>query len=423
MNRKSLLILLVVGLASFVSACGSSGKPKTVISVTLAPAPPATLEVSNSVQVAADTPGDSTNAGVNWTISCTSADCGSITPAQTAPGAPAVYLAPKTVPTGGSVTITATSVTDSSAAASGTTTINPLGSNAGLVAMGQYAFVATGLDSAGFYALAGSITSDGNGNITAGEEDFSDVNFATTDTVTGTYTIGPDGRGSITLNPLSGGVPDTNLGVAGVQTFSITATSNFVNNGTHLLITEVDGSATSTGTIDLQNSTAFAGGVAPATYVFNLMGWDLSDDGETSFGGVVATADGATIASGIIDIDDTGGTGSADPTGGTITTLDANGRGVITVPGFNSDTYNYVVYMVGPEAFKVIQNDNFFVDGRLDVRRRCRNRCQFHVRLRRTERQLRLLRQRLRRFRLGGLRRSAYGRRQRYLDCRLQRCQ
>jgi len=53
---------------------------------------------------------DTTNAGVDWSVSCTSTlgNCGSITPSSSASGASVTYSAPPVVPTGGTVTITAT---------------------------------------------------------------------------------------------------------------------------------------------------------------------------------------------------------------------------------------------------------------------------------------------------------------------------
>src|SRR5580704_2049945 len=192
MSRKSLLSLIVlVFVASFVSACGSSHKPALVISVHFAPPPPAALEVGLSTQLTAQTINDTAAAGVDWSVTCTSADCGSISPAHTASGGATTYTAPATVPTGGSVTITAASTTDPTATASATVTITPIGSNASLT--GQYAIAATGMDANGFYALAGSITADGNGNITGGEEDFADpISVQLGSSILGTYTIGSD---------------------------------------------------------------------------------------------------------------------------------------------------------------------------------------------------------------------------------------
>ena len=102
MNRKTLLSLLVLVLvASFVSACSSSQKAALPITVQLAPAPPASLEVSTSTQLAAQLVNDTAAAGVDWSVTCTSSDCGSIAPAHTASGGATTYTAPATVPTGG----------------------------------------------------------------------------------------------------------------------------------------------------------------------------------------------------------------------------------------------------------------------------------------------------------------------------------
>ena len=110
-------------------------------------------------------------------------------------------------------------------------------------------FLVTGLDAEKhFYGLTGEVQLDGQGNVTAGEQDFTDANGlnsngATPDTISaGTYTIGSDGRGTMTL-PTS----NTKLGASGVETFSIA-----VVNGKHALITEFDTGATGSGTLDFQ---------------------------------------------------------------------------------------------------------------------------------------------------------------------------
>src|SRR5262249_12213755 len=76
-------------------------------------------------------------------------------------------------------------------------------SNASL--SGKYAFSMTGTEecngSGSFFARIGSFTADGNGRITTGLED---GNFCTgvetLDFTGGTYSIGADGRGSLSLN-------------------------------------------------------------------------------------------------------------------------------------------------------------------------------------------------------------------------------
>ena len=93
MSRKTLLSLLVViFVASFVSACGSSHKAALPITVQLAPAPPASLEVSTSTQLAAQLVNDTAAAGADWSVTCTSSDCGSISPAHTASGGATTFV-------------------------------------------------------------------------------------------------------------------------------------------------------------------------------------------------------------------------------------------------------------------------------------------------------------------------------------------
>jgi hypothetical protein len=354
MSRKALLSLLtVVFVASFVTACSSSKKAPLAIQVTLAPAPPASLQVSTTVQLTAQLINDTAAAGVDWSVTCTSSDCGSIAPAHTASGGATTYTSPATVPTGGSVTITAASTTDPTATATATITITPVGSNASLT--GQYAIAATGMNVNGFYALAGSITADGNGNITGGEEDFSDTTISELgSSILGTYLIGSDGRGSITLNP--SGLPQ--------QVFSVAVTS-----ASHGLIIEADGTATSSGTIDLQSNTSFVGGVPGGTLVFSTQGWDLSDSAGSTLGGALNTTpssagDGSgTIATGALDLSDAGFIGTTDLSTVTdlgYTTFDGNGRSVLSSASLG---LSFSIYMVTPGVYRAVETDNSFVTG------------------------------------------------------------
>lgn len=93
------------------------------ISVSLAPPPPGTLQTGASTQLRAVLNNDVSNAGVSWTVICGSSDCGSFKPAQTSSGVATTYTAPAIAPTGGTVQVTATSVTDPTKAASATISI------------------------------------------------------------------------------------------------------------------------------------------------------------------------------------------------------------------------------------------------------------------------------------------------------------
>ncbi len=218
-----------------------------------------------------------------------------------------------------------------------------------------YAFYMSGEDSNGaFYALAGAIAVDPNGNVLGGEQDYNDGVGITSpqpkgDQITGgTLTVSATtGQGTLTLN-----TNNTNLGVNadGVEIFGV----QFVNYN-HALITQFDGFATSSGSLDLQTLGTPAA-VGNGGYAFALSGIDAGDD-PLGFGGVFSLNGGA-ISNGVLDINDSFSTGLPAVTGtaftGTVSSPDAYGRGTITgikIPQ-SPVTLNY--YIVGPEALRII---------------------------------------------------------------------
>jgi hypothetical protein len=84
-----------------------TGQP---ISVGFAPAPPTSMQVASSASFRVALSNDVTNAGVRWTALCGSSDCGSFGPVVTASGVSTTYVAPASVPLGGTVQVTATSI-------------------------------------------------------------------------------------------------------------------------------------------------------------------------------------------------------------------------------------------------------------------------------------------------------------------------
>jgi hypothetical protein len=349
MNRKNLLFVLAALVVIVSSGCRSTF-PKPPILVSLIPAPPATLEVGLSTPLSATVTGDTQNGGVDWTVTCGSANCGSFSVAHTASGASTTYTAPTTPPTGGTVTITAASTASTSGAnASATITITPVATAGSLT--GQYAFYVSGYDTTGsLYVAGGSVTLDGMGNVTAGEEDFNSSSLGTpsvADTLTGTYTVGNDGRGSMVLAAASGGVPDPNVGVGGTQTLSFT-----VVNNNHVLIEEFDANFTSAGSLDLQTTTAAT--ALTGGYSFYFQG----TDGPNAYVAAgVMTADGAGnfTSTADVDIDSGGSVSTGNSFTGTLAgpTLDASGRGVLTYGG---DAF--AIYVIGPEVFRIVDIDS-----------------------------------------------------------------
>jgi hypothetical protein len=70
---------------------------------------------------------------------------------------------------------------------------------------GSYAFNFSGNNASGFVAASGTFTTDGKGNITTGEADITNLQSNTLyKSITGTYTAGQDGRGTITFTSVTG---------------------------------------------------------------------------------------------------------------------------------------------------------------------------------------------------------------------------
>ena len=101
------------------------------------------------------------------------------------------------------VTVTDSEATPASITQTFTLVINGL-QNLALL-NGPYAFSFGGNNAAGFVAAAGTFTADGAGNIKTGEADFTTLQSNQLFTgITGTYTAGVDGRGTITFTTVTG---------------------------------------------------------------------------------------------------------------------------------------------------------------------------------------------------------------------------
>jgi hypothetical protein len=219
----------------------------------------------------------------------------------------------------------------------------------------NFAFYLSGLESIngpGFYALAGSVTVDGNGNVLGGEQDYNDGDGLTSpqpsgDTILpGTDALSVDpttGQGTLTLT-----TNNPNLGDDGSETLAV----QFVNPN-HALIVQFDGSATSSGSMDLQT---LSSALNDANYAFTLSGID-PDFEPIVFGGVFSITTSGAALSGTFDVDDAGA--PSTPTlgtafSGTITGPDSLGRGTITSSAL-AISLNY--YVVGPDAIRIIDVD------------------------------------------------------------------
>ena len=225
------------------------------------------------------------------------------------------------------------------------------------VLSGAYVFQVAGRDTfakvpPGDYGIVGVLDADGDGNVTAGEQVYVDQPRSALDTFTGTYTVGVDGRGTITLN-----TGDSKIGVNGVETFTIALTS-----GAHGLIAQFDTSATSSGTLDLQNSLASHTALSQG-YAFVSSGVDVNDPrGALGFGGVFNVDSAGTISGNgsVADVNDNGFVTNAATLSGTVANPDPFGKVVVNLTLNSSNFLTLVGFIVDPVHVKLIENDTTF---------------------------------------------------------------
>ncbi|MGB8523325.1 MAG: hypothetical protein WCD43_10190 [Candidatus Acidiferrales bacterium] len=248
------------------------------------------------------------------------------------------------------MTITATSVTNTAAFANANVNITTSGGISG-----NYSFYLSGFDGnneGGIYSLAGAVMINADGTLT-GEQDYNDAGGITSSDL-------PISSGSLSFNPATGlgtltlVTSNTNLGANGTETLAL----NFANNN-HALIIQADGSATSSGSFDLQTlSSPPAGG-----FSFVLSG--AGNTGHTTFYGGVFMVSGSSVTNGVYDRNDDGNvtpTFSVPPASGTSFTgtlsspiADSFGRGTLTGTGI---TNTIAYYIIGPEAIRLIGVDS-----------------------------------------------------------------
>ena len=295
MNRKLLVVVFTAFCMASLAACGGgNGNNNNVVSIAFSQAPPAALQTSAMATIAA-TVSNSSNTGVDWTVTCGGADCGSLSASHTDGGASLTYTAPASVPTGNTVTITATASADHSASVVGTTTITTGSTTSAL--NGQYAFISLGAGLQLFnYVAAGSIVADGNGGITSGEEDFCDLPRRA-----------PPCRSAEHI-PRAMTVEAASTSTS--SSFSSAQTLEFVLTSTnHALITEFDASATSSGTLDLQDPNALDASGITGGFSMALNGVGVQVGEPAALGGVM-TADGSGDFNNVtLDVNDPSGSG------------------------------------------------------------------------------------------------------------------
>ena len=220
---------------------------------------------------------------------------------------------------------------------------------------GNYAFTFSGFTGSGgnsaVFAAVGRFTADGAGNVTNGELDTNGVGAGavlTTQPFTGTYTIGADNRGTMTLNI---------AGSAAKLTFAMTANGN----AQFIEFDAAGGTGTiGSGTMERSDTTTFSTAGITGDYAFGLSGFDASNN-RLAFAGRF-TADGAgNFTNEAGDLNASGTVGSTAFAASSYTVSEpTSGRGTMSL-SFSFDgasfTLNFVFYIVNSGKLFAMETD------------------------------------------------------------------
>jgi hypothetical protein len=220
----------------------------------------------------------------------------------------------------------------------------------------------------------GAFTANGSGTISDGLQDSNGPYFAGAESTTfsGTYSIGEDDRGLLTVNYTGGGTANF--------CFALDAFSGGVAGGGHL-VSDITTPQVDSGSFYEQGSTDLAVASVKGSWVLGLQGIALASSNGDEVRGAAAgyvTLDGAgNVSGGELDISqDNYSSGSLINTyskqvkaTGTYT-LDATGRGTLVLNLAGGATKNYVFYVAGAQQILVLSTDtggsggSTVVDGR-----------------------------------------------------------
>lgn len=307
------------------SATSGAGVVVTIlagISVSISPLN-ANVSVNATQQFTASVQ-NTTNTAVTWSLGgagCSGATCGTI--ANTG-----LYTAPSAVPNPATVTVTATSQANTGKSASATITI---GGSALSKLIGHFAFLLNGFDANGTMHMAGSFVADGNGQLNNGLLDINRVAGVEAQVAfTGTYSLGADNRGELTLNSL--------LGTSKFR-FALNA------DATEARMIEFDSTSTRcSGLFITQNVTTFSNSTVSGDLVLSLVGGGVNGARLTAIGRF--HSDGAGhFTNGYLDRNDGSTTPPAMSNWTGSYSISANGRGtaILDIAGMGTLHFSFYV--------------------------------------------------------------------------------
>jgi hypothetical protein len=364
-TRRWILSILPAAMMAALAGCGGGGStfnvknppppPTSAVAIAFQAAPPTSIAINTTASFTATVKNDASNAGVDWSLSCKVVpSCGTLSTLHTTSGGSVTYTPPASFAgNSDAVNIVAYATADHTQNVVAPLIVSAFGSNL----KGTYVLQAQGIDVSLLpYQFGGVIVLDGNGGVTFGEQtvNFYDQNIGSSitksDSITGgSYFLGGDGRGVITIN-----TTDQDVGQSGVETFSFVCLSPV-----QALIAQTDFNESATGTMDLQTSN-----VAPSGgYAFVVSGTDLATASPVAFGGVFNIDSPNTIsgAGSIADQNLAGTLTLKQPLSGTLSTPDLLGAVTLnlTIPGFPSATaFQFTGYIVDATHINLIESDN-----------------------------------------------------------------
>jgi hypothetical protein len=321
-----------------ISACGGGGSNSNnnLPTVSVSPAT-ANVQEAGTQQFSA-TVTNTTSTAVNWQVNGVTGGNASVGTISST----GLYTAPALIPSPASVTITAVLQANSNFSGNSIVTVTAVQFNNSSL-KGNYIFSLSGIDVNGFaFYAAGAVTADGNGNITGGEEDLNDVSsgYLQATSITGTYNVGSDGRGSLTLNSSIGSF---------AYAFALRALNNAGLN-------EIDNNViNATGNLELQTAT---GVTAPSgNYAFGFAGSALcGTQSLKAINSVGLFSLGSGNVGGLQDVNCNTTITQAQSLSGSYSAIDGLGRGTGSFSA-SAGSADFVYYVVSANRYRYICSD------------------------------------------------------------------
>jgi len=224
---------------------------------------------------------------------------------------------------------------------------------------GRYAFLLSGYDTHGNrVAAAGSFVADGAGGITGGVEDLNDrggTPQASLAINSGTYSVGADNRGTITITNSSG------------STYTMAIALGNLVGGTAEKGSAVEFDSSGylmSGVIEWQSSASFLKQDITGNYAFGFTGSDMAGSRLAVAGQFTADGSGG-ITGGQFDANDDGTPTAAAAIAGTSTySVDTTtGRCAVTLDGVSPAPTVYVAYIISDSRLLVLSMDTASTSG------------------------------------------------------------